>query len=91
MKNSKEYEVILLPNAERIYRKLFHSDQSHFKRIANSLESLKSEPFQGKALKHKLKGKYSLRVGTYRVIYSVEKQKITVYIFEIGHRRDVYN
>jgi mRNA interferase RelE/StbE len=84
------YKVILLPEAEKFYKKLYTSDKSHFRRIAQALESLRRDPFQGKSLKHKLKGKYSLRVGSYRVIYVVEKRKITVYIFDIGLRRDVY-
>ena len=84
------YNVVLLPAAEKFYRRLCHSDRSHFSRLANALESLKADPFQGKPLKHKLKGKYSLRVGVYRMIYTVDKQKITVYIFDIGHRREIY-
>ncbi len=84
------YKVILLPEAEKSYRKLSSSDRSHFHRVAQALESLKENPFQGKPLKHKLKGQFSLRVGIYRIIYTVEKQKITVYILDIGHRRYIY-
>lgn len=84
------YKVILLPEAEKFYRKLSFSDRSHFLRVAQALESLKENPFQGKLLKHKLKGQFSLRVGVYRIIYTVEKQKITVYILDIGHRRYIY-
>ena len=84
------YKVILLPEAEKSYRKLSFSERSHFLRVAQALESLKENPFQGKPLKHRLKGQFSLRVGVYRIIYTVEKQKITVYILDIGHRRYIY-
>ncbi|MBI5150899.1 MAG: type II toxin-antitoxin system RelE/ParE family toxin [Candidatus Omnitrophica bacterium] len=84
------YKVVLLPEAEKSYRKLGSSDRSHFLRVAQALESLKENPFQGKPLKHRLKGQFSLRVGVYRIIYTVEKQKITVYILDIGHRRHIY-
>lgn len=84
------YKVILLPEAEKSYRKLSSSDRSHFLRVAHALGSLKENPFQGKPLKHKLKGQLSLRVGVYRIIYTIERQKITVCILDIGHRRDVY-
>ena len=91
MKSSKEYKVVLLPHAAKFYRKLHSSDQSHFRRVANALEGLKNNPFQGKPLRHKLKGKFSLRVGIYRIVYSIDNQEITVYVFEIGHRRNVYD
>ena len=91
------YKVILLPEAEKSYRKLSSSDRSsrrepngHFHRVAQALESIKENPFQGKPLKHKLKGQFSFRVGVYRIIYTVEKLKITVYILDIGHRREIY-
>lgn len=84
------YKVILLPEAEKFYRKLAFSDRSRFLRVAQALEALKENPFQGKPLKHRLKGKFSLRVGVYRIIYTVERQKITVYILDIGHRKEVY-
>lgn len=34
---------------------------------------------------------YRLRVGDYRVVYRIEREKIIVYIVTIGHRRDVYD
>ncbi|MBP9850444.1 MAG: type II toxin-antitoxin system RelE/ParE family toxin, partial [Candidatus Peribacteraceae bacterium] len=35
-------------------------------------------------------GKYTLRVWPYRIIYKFEKQQLTVYVLEIGHRQGVY-
>ncbi len=33
---------------------------------------------------------YRLRVGAYRIIYSVENDQLTVYVLEIGNRGDIY-
>ena len=44
----------------------------------------------GLPLRRNLKGLMKLRVGDYRVIYSIEKQTVTVHVIKIGHRRDVY-
>jgi mRNA interferase RelE/StbE len=33
---------------------------------------------------------YRLRIGTYRVIYSVENNRLLIYIIKIGPRGDVY-
>lgn len=84
------YKIVLHSQAKKTYKKLFISNKELFRRIYNALEALKSDPFLGKPLKDKLKGKYSLRVGIYRIIYSVEKHEVTVYILDIGHRREIY-
>ena len=84
------FKIILLPEAEKFYKKISVSDRSHFTRIANALISLQNNPWQGKILKHKLKGKFSLRVGNYRIIYAVDQKIVTVFIFDIGHRREIY-
>ncbi|MFC0772763.1 type II toxin-antitoxin system RelE family toxin [Terrimonas alba] len=32
---------------------------------------------------------YRIRIGDYRVIYTVDQQTITIEILKIGHRKDV--
>ncbi len=76
------YKIILLPEAKKFYKRLYFSDRSHFLRVNHAIESLQKDPFQGKPLKHKLKGRYSLRVGMYQIIYLVERQKVIVYVLD---------
>ena len=60
-------------------------------RIANVLENVLSQnPFIGKALKAELKGLYSYRVGDYRIIYSILKDRLIIQIIKVMHRREVY-
>ncbi|GAB3743228.1 type II toxin-antitoxin system RelE family toxin [Spirosoma lituiforme] len=33
---------------------------------------------------------YRIRVGDYRVIYTIENEQITIFIMKIAHRKDVY-
>ncbi len=84
------YKVLLLPAAQKFFQKLSKTDKSSLLRIVSALDSLRSDPTKGKALKHKLKGKCSLRVGVYRIIYKVVKKQITVFVLDIGHRREIY-
>ncbi len=62
-----------------------------FLKIDKAIVSLKENPFPSPRAK-KLKGKDAcrLRVGDYRVIYSVNEKQKTVIIFRVRHRRDVY-
>jgi mRNA interferase RelE/StbE len=52
-------------------------------------ERLMSDPVGfGKPLRYSLKGHRRLRVGDYRVVYRIEKNRVV--IVAIKHRKDVY-
>jgi mRNA interferase RelE/StbE len=34
---------------------------------------------------------YRIRVGDYRVIYNIEDKILTVFVIDIGHRKDIYD
>lgn len=60
-------------------------------RLDDSLESLATDPRPPGC--RKLAGtsdRYRIRVGDYRMIYSVDDGKVTVLVLAIGHRREVY-
>lgn len=42
----------------------------------------------GKPLSAKLKGYYRLRVGFFRVVYTINKGKVLVFVLKVGMRRD---
>jgi mRNA interferase RelE/StbE len=33
---------------------------------------------------------YRLRVGDYRIIYSIEEDRLVVLVIDVGHRKDIY-
>ena len=35
-------------------------------------------------------GRYSYRVGSYRILYRLIKGELRILVLDIGHRRDVY-
>jgi len=49
---------------------------------------LEENPHAGKLLRGQWEGKYSLRIGRYRVIYLVSDDKVI--LLTVGHRRAVY-
>ena len=67
---------------------LERSQPKYFNRIISKIQSLEDDPQSGKQLIGPLKGKRSLRVGDYRIIYEITKSLI--YVLTINHRRDVY-
>lgn len=84
------YKIILTKKAEKEYTYLYKTNKSIFKRVRNALQSLAENPMIGKRLKLTLRGKWSYRIGTYRILYSIEHKAIVVYILDIGHRREIY-
>lgn len=70
--------------------KIYKTDRKLYSRFITAIKSLRAYPFQGKCLKGKLKGDYSLRVGDYRIIYTIHKAKLIVYIIDLGHRKEIY-
>ena len=51
---------------------------------------INAELTEFKPLKFELKNRWSYRVGTYRIIYSIEHSVLIVHVMDIGHRREVY-
>jgi len=84
------YEVLLHPDAQKIYTK---ADKPLAKKIAKCLLQLEQDPRSHaniKALKGEYLGLYRYRIGDYRVIYSVEDEIVQVYVVAIAHRSKVY-
>ena len=55
---------------------------------------LRVNPFFGpniKKLKGEFEGNYRFRIGNYRLFYTVDKQKVIVFILEIANRKDAYS
>jgi mRNA interferase RelE/StbE len=82
------YTVTLRPAAQRALKRL---DKPVQKRIAEALRSLANEP-RPPGVKA-LTGASELlriRVGDYRIIYSVDDDELEVLVIVIGHRSAVY-
>jgi len=58
--------------------------------VIKNLVNTPDPRLHGKALKGNLKGIWRYRVGDYRLFAAIEEEIITISIFEIGHRRDIY-
>jgi mRNA interferase RelE/StbE len=84
----EQYTVYLKPAAERALRKITAIDRA---RIAKAIDHLKTNPRPAgaKALQG-MPGALRIRVGDYRIIYTVNDDVLTVLVVTIGHRRDVY-
>ncbi len=58
-------------------------------KIEAALLELSSNPLMGKRLLGQLDGEFSLRVGSYRIIYFIDKEK-NIWAETVRHRKEVY-
>ena len=84
------YTIQLTRQAEKAFDFLMQTNAKLGGRIAQAIDDIASDPSNGVPLRGKLRGFWKYRVGSYRIIYQVEKRKITVTIIDIGHRREIY-
>jgi mRNA interferase RelE/StbE len=82
------YKVTPKPSVEKDLRSL---TKSAISRVIKALEHLADDPFPRQAIK--LKGGkqlYRLRVGDYRVVYSINQKAKEIIVHYVRHRREVY-
>ena len=62
-------------------------------RIAGAIELLSVEPRPPGAtmLRGGERGRWRVRVGDYRVVYTIEDDRLIVLVLRIAHRREVYD
>ena len=84
------YEVLLAPAARRaIEREL---PEAVAVAVVDFLYgALAAQPHRvGKRLRFELEGYYSARRGMYRVIYSIDDERVVVHVVRITHRSDAH-
>ena len=81
------YRIEVKRSAEKELRKLPKADLI---RILTQIEALADDPRPNGSIKLTNQENYRVRVGKYRVLYSIEDDILTVYVVKVGHRKDVY-
>ena len=80
------YKFLIMKTAKKFIDKLPENDK---RRIVSAIEALPDsgdiKKLQGKS------GYFRLRVGNYRIIYTVDHGKLIVYIVDAGNRGQIYN
>ncbi|PIN98235.1 MAG: cytotoxic translational repressor of toxin-antitoxin stability system [Candidatus Diapherotrites archaeon CG10_big_fil_rev_8_21_14_0_10_31_34] len=80
------YQIIFSSKAKKQYLKLEKSVQ---KRISNSLRRLRFNPERHLTKLVEIEA-YRLRVGDYRLILELEKDRLIITIIQLEHRKNIY-
>ncbi len=82
------YRIEVSRTAERQLKKLPGADQ---RRLVAAIQALADHPFpKGSRKLSGYEDVFRVRVGYYRVLYSVTKTKLVVIILKVGQRKDIY-
>jgi mRNA interferase RelE/StbE len=82
------YEIEVRPAALRALRRIDRKDQA---RIRGAIALLAADPRPPGAKALRGREGLRIRIGHYRVIYTIEDDRLVVVVVALGHRRDVYD
>jgi len=81
------YSVFIVPVAEKQIASL---QKRELRQVVAAIRSLADDPRPHGCEKLSSLEKYRIRVGDYRVVYTIDDAIVRVVVVRVGHRRDVY-
>ena len=82
------YQLVIDKYAQKQLGKI---PSPNFNRIIKAIHELSTNPRPAGYRKLTARPGYRIRIGDYRVIYNIEDKILTVYVIDIGHRKDIYD
>lgn len=81
------FRIELRPAAIRALKTIHPEDKE---RIQGAIALLGQDPRPPKAIALSGRPGYRVRVGDYRIIYTIQDDVLLVVVVNLGHRRDIY-
>ncbi len=75
----------------RAQKELADLPKETYLKICEAIQNLASDPRPSGCLKLKGREGWRIRVGNYRVLYTINDQQQIITVVHIGHRRNVYD
>ena len=88
--NSSSWVVVVDHRAAQDLKKLHRQHHPALPQLLHAIDSLPSQPYQGKRLTDDKRGSHSLRVGDFRIIYDLYPARQTIHLIRVGDRKDIY-
>ncbi len=85
------YQIETTQRFDKEFKKLDRSVQRLLKGwIEKNLSSCSDPRAKGKALSENRSGQWRYRIGEYRLICTIEEEKLVILALSVGHRKDIY-
>lgn len=82
--------IEITENAHKDLKRLDKQIACKILHYLKEIEALEDPGSKGKALSANFSGLWRYRMGDYRIICSIEKDRLLVLLLRIGHRRNIY-
>lgn len=82
-----EYEVLF---KESVYKDLKKIPKADLRKTLSRIKKLSDNPRPAGCEKLTGQEQYRLRQGKYRIVYSIQDDKLTIWVVKVGHRKDIY-
>ena len=83
----ERYKIIVKKSVSKDLKKIPSKD---IKRILSAIQDLAETPRPPQSKKLSGQERYRLRQGNFRILYSIEDDKLIICVIKVGNRRDVY-
>ena len=80
-------KILFVKSAEK---ELLRLNKSLGQRIFKKISLLKDDPYGQNSQKLEGGKGYRIRIGDYRVVYTIDKENQTILIIKIGNRKEIY-
>jgi mRNA interferase RelE/StbE len=82
------YKIVVKKSVAKDLKKIPAKD---VQRIISAIALLAKNPRPQQSKKLSGQERYRLRQGNYRILYSIEDDKLIVCVVRVGNRKDIYN
>ena len=82
-----QYKVFFKKSVEKDLKSI---PKKELLKILNKIESLQDNPRPIGCEKLTGQERYRLRQGKYRIVYSIQDNKLTIWVVKVGHRKEIY-
>ena len=81
------YKILIKPSAIKELNKI---PQKELPKITERIQALAKDSRPPGCEKLAAQNAYRIRQGSYRIIYTIEEDKLIIIVIKIVHRRDIY-
>ena len=82
------YSLFIKPSAVKEIEAI--DDIRDRRRIVPRINALADDPRPPGCEKLSAQDRYRVRQGAYRIVYSIEDERLVISVVKVGHRKDVY-
>lgn len=84
------YRIVAHPGVQKEIEKLFKKDKVRYEYIKKRLKILAEQPEIGKPLRNVMKGKRRVQIGSFVLIYVIDKNENKITLLNFEHHDDAY-